>query len=142
MDTQGHAQRIFVSHSHQDNEFSRHLVEALRARGLDVWYDESDLSGGSTMDVVIESELRSRDAYIVVMSPSAVNSRWVRGEWNEALERHDNQQLKYFIPVIAAPCDIPLRLKTMFYIDFTTAQFGRAVQALLKGLGYTQNQIG
>jgi hypothetical protein len=34
------APRVFVSHSHNDNEWCRAFVAALQAAGWDVWYDE------------------------------------------------------------------------------------------------------
>jgi hypothetical protein len=37
---------VFVSHSHADNEFCRRLVQTLRNAGLNVWYDEQNLSAG------------------------------------------------------------------------------------------------
>ncbi len=39
--------RIFVSHSHQDNEWCRPFADALKAVGYDVWYDETGLQGGA-----------------------------------------------------------------------------------------------
>ena len=129
------ARRVFVSHSHADNVFSRRLVEDLRKAGLDVWYDEQDLSGGSTHDTVIQRELHQRDAFIVVMSPTSVDSRWVHSEWNEALEQLDHKHMGYVIPVIAAPCTLPIRLKTMIYVDFTTQPYELALGTLLRGLG-------
>ena len=33
--------RIFVSHSHEDAEWSRTFVDELRLAGADVWYDRA-----------------------------------------------------------------------------------------------------
>ena len=102
--------RVFVSHSHQDLAFCRPFVQGLLARGLDVWYDEHDLSDG-VIRVNIERELPTRDHFIVVLSPAAVQSRWVTREWNAALDLEDEGKLTTLLPVIAEPCAIPLMLR-------------------------------
>jgi WD40 repeat protein len=131
------ASRIFVSHSHSDNVFCRKLVKALRDSGFDVWYDEHNMKG--EIERTIEQELRTRDTYIVVLSPGSVDSRWVRAEWNEALERLDRGLLRYLLPVIAEPCDIPLRLKTLFWTDFTKQTFNDTMAHLLMHMGLQED---
>ncbi len=34
---------VFVSHAHADNALCDQYVTALRARGLDVWYDRTNM---------------------------------------------------------------------------------------------------
>jgi TIR domain len=74
---------VFVSHSHADNDFCRRLVQTLRNTGLSVWYDEQNLSAGY-LTSTIERELRQADAFLVVLSPAAVESQWVQSEWYAA----------------------------------------------------------
>ena len=71
--------RIFVSHSHEDDVYCRELVHALREAGSDVWYDEHSLKVGQLIDT-IEVELRARPVFVVVLSPAALRSTWVRDE--------------------------------------------------------------
>jgi TIR domain len=85
-------------------------VQGLLAHGIDVWYDEHDLSEGVIRDK-IEQELASRNHFIVVLSPAAVQSRWVSRECNAALDLEDEGQLTTLLPVIAEPCTIPLMLR-------------------------------
>lgn len=99
--------RIFVSHSHQDTTWCQEFVTALRTTSADVWYDESSLDYGQLMDE-IENELRARPAFIVVLSPSAVVSPWVRREMSAAMTLHDQQPERIILPVVAETCDIPL----------------------------------
>jgi len=134
------AHRLFVSHSHADNVFCRRLVESLRAAGLDVWYDESDLRGAD-LDSTIERELRSRDTYVVVFSPQAVESRWVRSEWIEALERFDKGELKYFLPVIANTSELPIRIKPLVWTDFVNKDYNETFSLLLKRMGFSDNEL-
>src|SRR5690349_6735400 len=97
-------QRIFVSHSHEDDAFCRELVAAVRAAGADVWYDEQDLGSGRLL-LTIERELRARPIFIVILSPAALASDWVRDEssWAYTLLRREPQRV--ILPVLARPID-------------------------------------
>lgn len=52
-----------------------------------------------------------REHFIVILSPAAIQSRWVSREWNAALDLEDEGKLVTFLPVIAEPCAIPLMLR-------------------------------
>src|SRR5437588_12288056 len=83
--------RIFISHSHIDNEFGTRLAQDLqRVLGDEsaVWYDVlGGLHGGDTWWEKILEELTARQVFIVVLSPEAMQSKWVRDEinidWNQ-----------------------------------------------------------
>ena len=74
--------RIFVSHSHLDNEFGTRLTQDLRRVLGDeraVFYDVlGGLHGGDSWWEKIVEELAARDVFIIVLSPHAMNSKWVR----------------------------------------------------------------
>lgn len=101
--------RIFVSHSHQDSAFCRAYVNGLRAQGLDVWYDEHNLGSGA-LRTTIERELQNRDHFIVILSPAAISSDWVNAEIDGALALMRRGQVRVFLPVVAAFCDVPVLL--------------------------------
>jgi formylglycine-generating enzyme required for sulfatase activity len=77
--------RVFVSHSHSDNEFCRRLVADLRAAGADVWYDEHNLGWGE-LRREIERQMPTRPYFVVILSPDAVQSDWVNREIDGALD--------------------------------------------------------
>ncbi len=78
------APRVFVSHSHQDNDWCREFVAALQAAGWDVWYDEKGLSGGATWVATIQRELQAREIFLLILTPEAWVSHWVQEELNLA----------------------------------------------------------
>ena len=41
---------IFLSYASQDAEAARRVCEALRAAGIEVWFDQSALRGGDVWD--------------------------------------------------------------------------------------------
>src|SRR5262249_58618393 len=84
----GH-KRIFVSHSHQDNDFGVRLVHALRlalgGKEESVWYDQSGgLHAGDEWWRVIRQELEQRPIVIVIVSPDAIASEFVNKELDMA----------------------------------------------------------
>src|SRR5690348_5906747 len=97
-------QRIFVSHSHEDNGFCHKLVEALGTTSTDVWFDEQKLGPGQLL-LTIERELRACPIFVVILSPAALASDWVRDEssWAYILQRREPHRV--ILPVLAQPVD-------------------------------------
>src|SRR5437868_14922532 len=130
--------RIFVSHSHLDNDFGTKLTQDLRRVLNDesaVFYDVlGGLHGGETWWEKIVEELTARDVFILVLSLNAMNSKWVRLEINVALNED-----KYIIPLLYRPCSIRADLKTIQLISFLAPKpFEAAFQEVLRALGLPQ----
>ncbi|MGH2517205.1 MAG: toll/interleukin-1 receptor domain-containing protein, partial [Ktedonobacterales bacterium] len=89
---------IFVSHSHQDNDFCLRIVQALREAGADVWFDEDQLSSGQILDVV-QRELDRRPICIVILSKAAFASNWVQREAKWAYELTDSDPTRVILPI-------------------------------------------
>src|SRR5690348_7089834 len=69
---------IFVSHSHQDDDYCRAFVHELRAAGADVWYDEHNLTSGQLL-TDIQRELHARRVFVPILSKAALHeSTWVK----------------------------------------------------------------
>ncbi|GEM_PF-2391613 len=119
--------RVFISHSSSDNEFCRAFASQLRHDiGVSthssnrstapyddsIWFDERHdlMKLDFWMDHVL-NEIKNRRHFVVVLSPAAVASPWVRREIDlaAALERDD--KLLTLHPVIAQPCTIPQALR-------------------------------
>ncbi len=70
---------VFISYSKQDMDFVRYLRSRLVSAGLTVWMDEEiELSGRWWQ--TIEANINSCAAFVVVMSPEALQSDWVERE--------------------------------------------------------------
>lgn len=76
-------------------------AESFASEGFKVWWDAA-LHSGETFDEVIERELRSAKAVVVLWSTRSVASRWVRAEATLA-DRNDK-----LVPVIIEPCNRPI----------------------------------
>ena len=100
------AARIFVSHSHQDDSWCRAFVTSLQRIGADAWYfPTADVGNLFLSDV--ESELRSRPIFIVILSPASVRSPWVKREVNAAINLQDRQPERIILPIVAERTEIP-----------------------------------
>lgn len=71
---------IFISYSKKDIEFARHVRALLRADKFAVWMDEEGISGGDEWETTIEKNLTSCAAFVIILSPDAKDSDWVRNE--------------------------------------------------------------
>src|SRR5690348_3364849 len=114
--------RIFISHSHIDNEFGTRLAQDLsHVLGAEsaVWYDVlGGLHGGDTWWEKILDELTARNVFIVVLSPEAIQSPWVRDEINLARSQKNSREGKKIIPLLYRECKVRADLNTLQVISF------------------------
>jgi hypothetical protein len=85
----GHAiHDVFISHASEDkDQIVRSLANALRARGLDVWYDEFSLRIGDSLRQRIDRGLANSRVGLVVLSPSFINKGWTNYELDGIVTR-------------------------------------------------------
>lgn len=74
---------VFISYSKSDKAIAEALANDLKARGFDVWWD-FDLYAGDDFHDMIRAEIAKAKAVVVIWSQTAVSSKWVRGEAQEA----------------------------------------------------------
>ncbi len=87
MDETSHA--IFLSYSTPDAAAVRRVCEALRAAGLEVWFDQSELRGGDAWDASIRRQIRDCALFMPVISANTESrgEGYFRLEWRLAVER-------------------------------------------------------
>ena len=108
--------RIFISHSSLDNDFGIPLTQRLRGflnNDALVWYDTEELTGGETWWRNIVRELTTRDVFILILSPDAMQSPWVQRELDIALNEN-----KYILPLLYRPCEVRADLKILQMVSF------------------------
>jgi TolB-like protein/Flp pilus assembly protein TadD len=83
------AQAVFLSYASQDAQAARRICEALRAGGIEVWFDQSELRGGDAWDQKIRQQIRSCALFVPVISQatSARGEGYFRLEWKIAVDR-------------------------------------------------------
>jgi hypothetical protein len=70
---------VFISYKREERPQVERIAGALRALGLNVWFDER-LSSGKSFDEEINHQVRTAKAVLVCWSPGAAASEWVRAE--------------------------------------------------------------
>ncbi|HZF10384.1 MAG TPA: SUMF1/EgtB/PvdO family nonheme iron enzyme [Thermoanaerobaculia bacterium] len=90
---------VFISYAHEDEEVARPLAEALRQRGLTVWYDEYVLQLGDSLREVIERGLATARFGVVILSPNFFAREWPKRELNALLARETSERSKVLLPV-------------------------------------------
>ena len=80
---------IFLSYAHEDAEASRRIADALRAFGVEVWFDMSELRGGDVWDQKIRRQIKECALFMPVISSQSDQrgEGYFRLEWKLAVER-------------------------------------------------------
>ena len=94
----------FLSYSSQDAAAAQRICEALRAGGIEVWFDQSELRGGDAWDQRIRRQIRECALFIPIISANtaARQEGYFRLEWNLADER--TQKIARNKPFIVPVC--------------------------------------
>lgn len=125
--------RIFISYSRHDGAFALQIARDLRASGVEVWIDQLDLVGGPDWRKQVQAVLAKSRRMIVVLSPEAVASRFVRSEWTYVLDSGDSDP--DLVPVVYRECEVPFGLHAFQRIFFDDAgQYETAFERLLVAL--------
>jgi len=95
---------VFLSYASEDAAAAARIAAALRAAGLEIWLDQSELRGGDAWDRQIRSRIHDCRLFIAVISASteARDEGYFRREWKLAVDRtHDMSEKKTFLlPVV------------------------------------------
>lgn len=76
----------FISYSHSDRDFAGWLSSVLRSRGVHVWIDVEQLTGGQSVEVSIAKGIQSSDTFLLVLSEGFRSSDAARWEVEFAQE--------------------------------------------------------
>ena len=80
---------VFLSYASQDADAARRICEALRASGVEVWFDQSELRGGDAWDQKIRRQIHDCGLFIPVISAHTDerSEGYFRLEWKLAVDR-------------------------------------------------------
>lgn len=111
----------FISHSSKDKAFVRQLADKLKQRGLNVFFDEAELSIGDSLVDTITRAVEEAKYVFVVMSPDYFASAWASRELDLALHREfEKRDSVKVVPILYRDCEIPTLLRDKLYADFRT----------------------
>ena len=124
---------IFISYSRRDTEFVTRLASDLDAQVAGVWFDRSAIQLGENWHNEIMEGIRDCKAFVLVLSPDAAESKYVREEVNKALELG-----KAIFPVIYRPAkwsgEFASIVKDIQTLDLRSGSYTDSFQKLVDGL--------
>ncbi len=95
---------VFLSYAREDTDAAKHIAEALRAFGVEVWFDQSELRGGDAWDQKIRNQIKTCALFLPLVSQRTEERAegYFRREWKLAVDRtHDMAVGKSFIvPIV------------------------------------------
>ncbi len=95
---------VFLSYASQDAEAAERIATALRAAGIEVWVDKSELRGGEAWDRQIRRQIHDCRLFIALIS-AQTESRdegYFRREWKLAVDRTVDlaADVSFLLPVV------------------------------------------
>ncbi|MGO8672622.1 MAG: toll/interleukin-1 receptor domain-containing protein [Capsulimonadaceae bacterium] len=127
---------LFISHSSADHDFVTRLVRVLRGHNVPLWYSSTNIQGAQQWHDEIGAALTRCDWFLLVLSPRAVASRWVKRELMFALQQ-DRFESR-IVPVVYQACDVNQLswvLSSVQMIDFEP-DFDNGCRGLMRLWGY------
>jgi tetratricopeptide (TPR) repeat protein len=110
---------VFVSHSSEDKPWVLRLVTDLARYGVSVWLDENEIRPGTHIVDALERGIDASGAMVLVVSPEAMTSGWVKEEYSRAMALAQRKGRE--LPIIAAvlhTAEQPGFLENRRHVDF------------------------
>ncbi len=137
---------VFLSYASQDAEAAQKICEALRAAGIEVFLDQSELRGGDAWDQKIRREIRDCALFIPVISVHTASrlEGYFRLEWKLAVDRSHLMAAEkpFLLPVVIdatqeSNAHVPDRFREVQWTRLpggdTSSMFVERVRRLLSG---------
>jgi len=137
---------VFLSYASEDAAAADRICKALRAAGIEVWFDKRGLRGGDVWDRQIREGIHDCRLFVPVISASteARSEGYFRREWKLAVERtHDmSERIAFIVPVVIdqtsdVGADVPDAFRQVQWTRLPAREippeFVRRVQQLLSG---------
>ena len=95
---------VFLSYASQDADAAQRICAALRATGIEVWFDQSELRGGDAWDRQIRKQIHDCALFVPVISAHSDARRegYFRREWKLAADRTADmaEDVPFLLPVV------------------------------------------
>lgn len=128
---------IFISYdTASDFEFAHRLAKELTANEQSVWIAPDSIDPGESFPSAIERGLDSASVFLLILTPSALGSSWVKAELDAAIDLEKRGQLR-IIPLIMKETTLPPLLSSYQSMQIKE-DFEGFFQTLLNALGITR----
>jgi acyl carrier protein len=109
--------QVFISHDTEDASFAHRLACDLQGAGVQVWIAPDSIRPGESWVDAIERGLDHSSDMIIVLTPAAIDSQWVKKETEIGIMRERRGQMRV-IPLAVERCNVPLLLSSYQMVSF------------------------
>jgi TolB-like protein/Flp pilus assembly protein TadD len=100
----GDSSAVFLSYASENAQAVQRIADALRAAGIEVWFDREELRGGDAWDRRIREQIRDCRLFVPVISAQteARAEGYFRREWRLAIERAGDmaEDQLFLVPIV------------------------------------------
>src|SRR5271170_6267426 len=107
-------QKVFISHSANDADWARSFAQALKERGVTVWFDEFDVQPGESVRDAVEAGLRSSDVLVALLDADSSSKPNLFFELGAALGM--GKRVVAMVPKDLDPGVLPLDVRLRRYL--------------------------
>lgn len=126
---------VFVSYASEDREtIARPLVEALRAHGFSVWFDDYTIGAGDNLEQAITAGVRNARYGVIIISRSYLEKDWPRREMLTLWMHETRVERTVVLPVLHG-------LSSEEVVAFDHAFDNRSMPSTDRGLDYVIDRI-
>jgi hypothetical protein len=129
--------QVFLSHSKIDADFALRLANDLRSAGIPVWKAPESIFKGENWVEAIQRGLTTSTHMLLLQSPAAVQSEWVKFEFNAALTLEKEGKI-CIIPIDYQPCKLPLFWGMFQQVSSIDSEYHSALLLILARLAEEQ----
>jgi HEAT repeat protein len=126
---------IFISYKRQQIQLALRVRDQLRAWGYDTWLDQDRLLPGMQWANEIDRAIKASHACLGIMTPAALESRYVTNEWDIAIMKGN------WVPLMFERTEPHYKYIDLQYVDFASTPTELAFNLLKKRLENIEDQL-
>jgi uracil-DNA glycosylase family 4 len=125
--------QLFISHATEDADFAQRIARSMRAANVDVWLAPNSIHPGEDFVDAIQRGLSGTTHLVVIMSPAAIESSWVKLEMNTGIRLERGGKLS-IMPISYRACEPPVLWGAYHWAEYGDNYDG-LVEKLLRWMG-------
>lgn len=116
---------VFLSYKSCDKSWVEKFSLDLLRNGIEVWFDEWEISPGDSIPSKIQKGLSKSNYLLFIMSKESVkeSSHWVNAEWQSIFMEEKRDGVTRIIPIKIENVEAPILLRDKRFIDFSNDIF-------------------
>lgn len=130
--------KVFLSHAHSDERLAERVSRILEDAGLQVWDATREIMPGDNWAATLGNALQESQAMVVLVTPDAMRSKWVRWEIEYALgqTRFRERLVPVFVgdPDDLEKEDVPWILRRLKVINLTDGNEEEGIREVVRTL--------